>query len=86
MSCSRPHQSRLPLLAEPVRLAFDVDRGGVMEEPIEDRAGDHRIAEHLAPRAKTLIAGQQNGAAFVATTDQLEERWVQPMNATRGSR
>ncbi len=44
-----------------------------MQQAIEDGAGDHRIAEDFAPRAKTLIAGEQDRAAFIASTDELKE-------------
>ena len=32
----------------------------MMEQAVEDGAGDHRIAEHLAPGTKTLIAGEDD--------------------------
>src|SRR3954463_14829700 len=44
-----------------------------MQDAIEDRGGDHAVAEDIAPCAKALIAGQNHRAALVATTDQLEE-------------
>src|SRR5213593_5241066 len=63
----------LQLLAQPVALAPDVDRDRVVEEAVEDRGGDHRVPEHVAPRAETLIARQDDGAALVAAGDELEE-------------
>jgi hypothetical protein len=67
------HQTCFPLLPEPIRVTFDVDRTGVMKEPVEDRARDDRIAEDIAPRPEALIAGQQDRAALVTVTDELEE-------------
>ena len=46
----------------------------MVEESIEDRTSDHRIAEDFPPRAEALITGQQDRAAFVATTHQLEKQ------------
>ncbi len=67
------HQAGLPLLTEPIGVAIDIDRGRLVQQPIENGARVDRVSEHLAPRAQTLIAGEQDGAAFVAPTDQLEE-------------
>jgi hypothetical protein len=46
----------------------------MVQKPIEDRAGDHGVAEHVAPGAQALIAGDDDRAAFIATGDQLEEQ------------
>jgi len=43
-------------------------------QAIQGRAGDQGVAEHLAPRAETLIAGDDDRAALVAARDQLEEQ------------
>ena len=69
----RHRQPSTAFLFQAVRLAFDVDRGGVMQQAIEDRARDHGIAEDLAPRTEALIAGQEDRAPLVATRDELEE-------------
>jgi site-specific DNA recombinase len=37
-----------------------------MQQPIEDRGGDHAVAEHIAPRGEALIAGQDHRPALVA--------------------
>ena len=29
-----------------------------MQDPVEDRAGDHPVAEDVAPAAEALVAGQ----------------------------
>jgi len=45
----------------------------MMEQAIEDGAGDHGVAEHLTPGTETLVAGDDDRAALVAARDQLEE-------------
>ena len=40
----------------------------------EDGGGDHGIAEHVAPFAEGLVAGQQDAAALVARGHELEEQ------------
>src|SRR3546814_5206946 len=45
-----------------------------MEQSIEERGGDDRIAEHLAPFGKAVVGGEDHGAAFIAGVDQLEEQ------------
>src|SRR3546814_16806163 len=45
-----------------------------MEQSIEERGGDDRIAEHLAPFGKAAVGGEDHGAAFIAGVDQLEEQ------------
>ena len=71
---ARLQQPGLELLAEAVAVPFDVDGDGVVEQAIEDRGRDHGIAEHLAPGAETLIAGEDDGPALVAARDELEEK------------
>ena len=34
----------------------DADRRRVMQDPVEDRAGDHAVAKDVAPRPETLEA------------------------------
>lgn len=51
-------------------MVFDRDR--MMEQAFEDRAGDHGVAEDLAPGAEALVAGDDDRTALVATRDQLE--------------
>lgn len=46
----------------------------MVEQTVEDGAGDHRVAEYLAPGTETLVAGDDDRAAFVAARDQLEEQ------------
>ena len=67
-------QARTAFFLEPKALALDVDGARMVEQAVEDCAGDDRIAKHLAPRAQTLIAGDDDRAAFVAARNQLEKR------------
>jgi hypothetical protein len=62
------------MLAQPVAGALDVDDHGVVQQPVEQRGCDHRIAENLPPFGKAAIGGQDHGAALVARIDQLKEQ------------
>jgi hypothetical protein len=44
-------------------MAFDVDHPGVVEQPVEDRGSDDRVAEDLVPLAKAAI-GAPKRASF----------------------
>jgi predicted metal-dependent HD superfamily phosphohydrolase len=46
----------------------------VVQQAIEQRGGDHGIAEDLAPFGKAAVGGEDHGAAFVAGVDQLKEQ------------
>ena len=46
----------------------------MVQQAVEDGGGDHTIAEHLAPSAEALIAGQDHRPALVTAADQLEEQ------------
>ncbi len=48
----------------------------MVEQPVEDRARNHGVAEDLAPCAETLVTRQQYRPAFVAATDELEEEFA----------
>ena len=41
--------------AQAVAGAFDLDDDGVMQQPVEQRGGDDRIAEHLAPFGEASV-------------------------------
>ena len=45
----------------------------MVQEAVEDSAGDHGVAKHIAPRTETLITGDDDATAFVAAGDQLKE-------------
>ena len=50
----------------------DVDDRGVVEESVDDGAGDDRLAEDLGPVAETSIGGQDDGALLLALGDHVE--------------
>src|SRR6266487_5206757 len=71
-------EAGLELVLEPVGIAPDVQRDGVMEDAVQDRGGDDPVAEDFPPAAEALVAGQDHGAALVAAADELEEQ-VRPL-------
>ena len=46
----------------------------MIQQTVEDGAGDDLVAEHLAPGAEALIAGGDNRATAIATRHQLKEQ------------
>ena len=52
----------------------------MMKEAVEQRGGDDRIAEHLAPFCKATMGGEDHGPALVARVDKLEEQVAAPLN------
>jgi hypothetical protein len=62
------------VLTQAVAGTLDLDDHGVMQEPIEERGGNHRVAEDLAPLGKAPVGGEDHGAPLVASVDQLEEQ------------
>jgi hypothetical protein len=46
----------------------------MMEEAVEERSGDDRVAEDLAPLGEAAVGGQDHRALFVAGVDQLKEQ------------
>ena len=67
-------QTGLELLLKPEAFSFDVDGNRMVQKPIENRAGDHGVAEDLAPGAETLVAGNDDRTTLVAARDQLKEQ------------
>ncbi len=51
----------------------DADRRRVMQNSVEDRAGDHTVTEDVAPTAEALVAGQDHRTALVAPQGRLVE-------------
>ena len=62
----RFEQSGLELLFKPEAFTLDVDRDRIVKQAVEDGAGNHGVAEHLAPGTETLVAGDDDRAALVA--------------------
>src|SRR5947209_4270478 len=69
----RLHEARFELVLQPVGIAADIDGDRVMEHAVEDRRGNHAVAEDVAPTAEALVASQDHRAALVAAADELEE-------------
>src|SRR5262245_57317030 len=71
---SSPHtrqQSRLASLLQSVTLAPDVERRRVVQQPVQDRRGDDRVAEDRAPLPVALVARQDDAPPLIAGRDQL---------------
>jgi hypothetical protein len=58
---------------EPVAVAFEGDDFGVVDEAVDHGCGDDVVAEHLAPPAELLVAGDDQRGSLVAGADELEE-------------
>jgi hypothetical protein len=55
-------------------VAFDVDHLTMMQEPIQDGGGDHRIAKQLLPISKAFVGGDDCRVLFIAIRDELEKQ------------
>src|SRR5690606_1632431 len=66
-------QACLAPVLQTVTLPTNVDCGRMMEQAIENRGGNNRIAENRAPVTIAFVRGQDDTAPFVAGTHQLEE-------------
>ena len=62
------------MLAHAIAGALDLNDDGVMKQPVEQRGGDDRIAEDVAPFGKAAVGSEDHGALFVAGIDELEEQ------------
>src|SRR5438034_11679841 len=69
-----PYTTLFRSFAEAVALALERDHGGVVDEPVDQRGGDHRVAEDLAPLFEAAVGGDDDRAAFVAAGDEREEQ------------
>lgn len=45
----------------------------VVQEPIQDRCGDHRIAQHVSPFSEALVGREDDAAALLAGRNQGKE-------------
>ena len=50
-------RKQVGMLPQPVAGTFDLDNDSVVKQPVEQRGGDHRIAENLASFGKAAIGG-----------------------------
>src|SRR5437660_12516704 len=62
---SRWHQAGPTTILQPIALTADVDRRRVMQEPVQYRRGDDRVAENRTPVTVALVRGQEDTAALV---------------------
>src|SRR6187200_405762 len=62
------------MLPQAVAGALDLDDDGVVQEAVEERGGDDRVTEDLAPLGEAPVGGEDHRAALVARVDQLEEQ------------
>ena len=67
-------KSRLPLFLEPVAFSLDIDRCGVMENPVQNGTGDDRVSKDLSPVGIGLARGEDHRAFFIPSGDQLEKQ------------
>src|SRR5215469_11761040 len=70
---ARWHQSCFPTIFQPIAFATDVDGRRVMEQPVQDRGRNNRIAKDGTPVGIAFVGSQDDAAAFVAGADQLKE-------------
>ncbi len=62
------------LIFHAIALGLNNDRLGAVQEAVEDGAGEGGVViEDLGPGLEVLVGGQDDGAAFVAFTDDLEK-------------
>jgi hypothetical protein len=59
---------------EPVAVAFEGDHLGVVDQSVDHGGGYDIVAEGLSPAAEGFVAGDDQGGAFVAGGDELEEQ------------
>ena len=55
------------MLAEPIARPLDLDDDGVMEESVEQRRGDDRVAEDVAPFGEAAVGGEDHRTLFVSS-------------------
>lgn len=70
---SAAEEPGLLLLPEPITLAFDVECGRMMQEPIQDGGGQNWIVEDVASVGEAFITGHDQTAALIAPNQQSEE-------------
>ena len=62
-----------PLLAQAI--AAQLQPMGVVDDPVEDRVGESRLADQVLPAVDRDLASDQRGAAAVAVLDDFA-RWL----------
>ena len=69
----RAEESGVAFLPEPVALAPDVQDMAVMQQPVQDGRGDHRVAQEFAPLAEALVGREDDAAPLVPGRHQGEK-------------
>jgi hypothetical protein len=59
---------------QPVALGLEGDHGGLVDQPVDEGGGDHRVAEDLAPLLEAAVRDDDDRAALVAAGDEGEEQ------------
>src|SRR5256886_14040959 len=76
---SRWHQAGLAAILQPETLAANVDGRRVMEQPVQNRCVDDRIAVDGSPVPVAFVGGKDNAPAFAPRAHQLEENRRSPI-------
>jgi len=66
--------ARLAAVLQPVALAPNVDRRRVMQQPVQDRRRDDRIAEDRSPVPVAFVGGQDDASAFISRRSPTERK------------
>jgi hypothetical protein len=61
------------MLTQAIARALDLDHDRMVQQAVEQRGCNDRIAEDLAPFGEAAVGGEDHGAPFVAGVDELEE-------------
>ena len=67
------HNAAFALILQPVAVALDVDGVGVVQQTIENGAGDHVVLKDRSPFAIALVGCEDHGTPLITLADQLEE-------------
>ena len=65
----------LPAVLEAIAVAVHLEDVDVVGEAVQQRGGEPFGAEHVSPLVERKIGGHQDGAAFVALAEDLEEQF-----------
>ena len=66
----RAEESGVVFLREPVALATDVQDMAVMQQPVQYRRGDHRVAQEFAPLAEALVGREDDAAPLPSASSE----------------
>src|SRR5579863_1402631 len=66
-------QTSFPPVLQAVTFTSDVNGRRMVQQPIQNRSRDYRIAKDGTPVSVAFVGGKDNAAAFVTSADQLKE-------------